>query len=161
MIFNIFNKKNTEEIKAPMSGKIIPLEEVKDEVFSEKMLGDGMALEPEEGIVVAPFDGRVSQIFSTGHAIVLETEKIALLIHIGIDTVKLEGKGFEIIAKENQKVKTGDELIKFDIGFIKEKGYILQSPLVLLKKENIKSIEFTQATKAIRGRDVIMKVHLK
>lgn len=160
MIFNIFNKK-TVEIKAPISGKVIPLEEVKDKVFSEKILGNGIAIEPEEGIVVAPFDGKVSQIFPTGHAIVLETDKISLLIHIGIDTVDLEGKGFEIIAKENQKVKTGDELIKFDIDFIKEKGYIMQSPLVLPEKENIKSIEFTKTIEVMQGRDVIMKVHLK
>lgn len=160
MIFDIFNKKKPIEIKAPISGKTIGLEKVKDEVFAQKMLGDGIAIEPAEGIVVAPFAGKVSQVFPTGHAIVVETKGLSLLIHIGLDTVNLKGQGFKIIAQEGQRIKVGDKLIEFDMEFIEKEGYLLQSPIVFPEGENIKTIEFAKTGEIIRSQDTIMKVCL-
>jgi len=95
VLFGFFGNNNNNNhviIKAPMSGKVINLSDLPDEVFARKMVGDGIAIEPSEGVVVAPFDGRVKQVFSTGHALVLESkEGLAVLIHIGLDTGKLKG----------------------------------------------------------------------
>jgi len=166
---NLFNNKNNKMnksnnyviVKAPISGKVMHLSEVKDEVFANKMVGDGIAIEPSEGSIVAPFDGKVKQLFSTGHAVVLESEEgLAILIHIGIDTVNLEGKGFKIFVKEGQEIKTGDLIIAFDMDYIKRSGYYLQSPIVIPDGKNVKAIEFTDEPYMRKGEDLLMKVRM-
>ncbi len=99
-----FLKKNKEiELISPMTGDIIPLEEVPDPVFSEKMMGDGIAIEPSEGKVLSPIDGKIATIFPTNHAIgLVNKEGLEILIHIGIDTVELKGEGFTRIAEEGK-----------------------------------------------------------
>ncbi|MDN5301823.1 MAG: sugar system component, partial [Thermoanaerobacteraceae bacterium] len=144
------------------SGKVVSLSDLPDEVFAQKMVGDGMAIEPSEGIVVAPFDGRVKQVFSTGHAMVLESkEGLAMLIHIGLDTVNLKGEGFRVLVTEGQDVKTGDPLIEFNMELISKNNYSLKSPIVLPEGDNIKEIEFAGEKEVKRGQDVLMKVKLK
>ncbi len=166
MFGNIFNNKSYDVnnyviIKAPISGKIMDLSEVKDEVFASKMLGDGIAIDPSIGSLIAPFDGIIKQIFPTGHAVVLESKKgLTLLIHIGLDTVNLKGEGFEILAKEGQNIKTKDPIIKFDIDFIRNKQYYLQTPILLPEGNSIKSIEPTKEKYVNAGEDVLMKVSL-
>lgn len=165
LLFGIFGNNNNNNhviIKAPMSGKVISLSDLPDEVFAQKMVGDGMAIEPSEGIVVAPFDGRVKQVFSTGHALVVESkEGLAVLIHIGIDTVNLKGEGFIILVTEGQDVKTGEPLIEFDMKLIAKNNYSLKSPIVLPEGDGIKEIEFTGEKEVMKGRDVLMNVKMK
>lgn len=110
-----FFKKKKEVIYAPCSGQVIPITEVKDPVFSQKLLGDGFAIIPNNKKITAPFTGQVVSIFPTKHAISLKTESgINYLIHIGIDTVRLNGEPFSIFVKENDKVKNGDLIAEVD-----------------------------------------------
>lgn len=120
-MFNFLNKAKLK-IVSPADGKLKSITSVIDEVFSSKALGDGFAIEPTKGIVYSPIVGEVSMIFPTLHAIGLKTRGgVEILIHIGIDTVKLDGEGFETFVRQGQKIKEGDMLIKFDIEEIKNK----------------------------------------
>src|SRR5699024_10076905 len=125
-------KLNNHSVLAPIKGKVIPLEQVKDATFADKLLGDGIAIEPSEGKVYSPVNGTVQVMYKTGHAIgLLSDSGDEILIHIGLDTVKLEGKGFEKIAKQGEHVKAGQLLLKFDMPFIKNQGYDLTTPIVV------------------------------
>ena len=111
------------EISSPVNGKVISLEEVKDPTFSQKLLGDGFAVKPADGTVKAPVDGTVSVVFETGHAVGITTENgTEILIHIGIDTVDMNGKGFRMMVRDGQKVKKGDILVKADLEEIRKAG---------------------------------------
>ena len=120
------------EIKAPVNGKAIDLSEVKDEVFAGGALGKGVAIIPEDGRICAPCDGVVSLVYPTGHAIGIQSENGAeLLIHIGMDTVTLEGKCFDIKVKQGQAVKAGELLIEADLEGIRSAGLDITTPIVV------------------------------
>lgn len=120
------------EILSPLKGDVLALEEVNDEAFSSLAMGKGVAVNPEEGVVVAPFDGTIEMLFKTKHAIGIKSvDGIELLIHIGIDTVKLEGKYFETFVEMNDKVEKGQKLIEFDIEKIKAAGYQCVTPIIV------------------------------
>ncbi len=125
MLKNIFLKnKNSEVIISPVAGNIIPIESVNDEVFSSKMMGDGFAVEPTENEVKVPVSGKIAMLYPSLHAFGIETSNgINILVHIGIDTVSLNGKGFKSMIKENQKVKAGESAIIADFNYIKNQGY--------------------------------------
>lgn len=111
-------------ISAPVSGKVIPISEVNDPVFSQKAMGDGVGIIPDNGTVKAPADGVIETVFPTGHAVGIKTTGgYECLIHIGIDTVSLNGEGFETKVKQGDKVKKGQVLVEFDLDLIKQKGY--------------------------------------
>ncbi len=111
------------EVPAVVDGEIIPIEEVEDQIFSQKLIGDGYGIHPTSQVVYSPIDGRVEQVAESGHAVYLSiSDEIKLLIHIGIDTIDLKGEGFESQLKKGMAVKRGDPLIKFDPKFIKEEG---------------------------------------
>lgn len=140
LVFGIRKDKNEEGIithkdiliHAPVSGKQIPLCQVKDKAFSSKALGEGIAIIPENGHFVSPVDGEIKMIFPTKHAIgILSSEGVELLIHIGIDTVKLEGNHFEILVKNGDEVKVGTPLINADVHKIKQAGYDITTPLII------------------------------
>ena len=125
-LFDLFKKGNKgEEVKkefdgkviAPISGNLMPLSEVPDEVFAQKMIGDGIAIEPTaSGVMVAPASGRIEKIFDTNHAFSIVTPAgIEIFVHLGMDTVKLEGKGFERIAEEGAVVKAGDPIVEVEL----------------------------------------------
>ena len=121
----------TITISSPITGKAVELSEVPDDVFSNKMLGDGVAVKPREEIVKAPEDGEIAFISDTKHAIGFTTDTgINLLIHIGIDTVKLNGEGFEVLVKNGQKVKKGEPMLKLDLGYLKEHAPSMMSPVI-------------------------------
>jgi PTS system beta-glucosides-specific IIC component len=121
-----------EIIKAPLAGKIVALEEVPDEAFAMGVLGKGIAIEPSDGKVVAPADCTVMTLFPTGHAIGLVTDKGAeILIHIGMDTVKLEGKYFTTKVKQGDHVQAGTTLIEFDKDKIAAAGYNTITPVIV------------------------------
>lgn len=126
-----------EYIVSPIKGNAIPLAEVKDAAFASEMLGKGLAIIPSEGKVYAPFDGTVEALFATKHAIGLKSESgIEVLIHIGIDTVKLEGKGFTSHIAQGDMVKKGQLLVEFDIPFIKEQGYDVTTPVMVTNMDD-------------------------
>lgn len=141
-MFKFFKKNKFIEIVAPITGNILPIEEVPDKVFSEKMIGDGLAINPTEGKVVSPIDGTVVTIFPTNHAIgLVAKEGLEILIHIGLDTVELDGLGFKRIIEKDSKVKKGDLLMEFDINIIKEKGKSPITPIIITNMDKVSKID--------------------
>lgn len=131
-------------IHAPLTGEVTPLSEVPDQVFSEKMMGDGIAIKPSQGEVRAPFNGKVQMIFPTKHAIGLVSDSgLELLIHIGLDTVKLNGEGFTLHVEEGQEVKQGDLLINFDLDYIRNHAKSDITPIIVTQG-NITNLDFKQ-----------------
>lgn len=121
-----------EILVSPLKGEVKPLSEVKDEVFSKGALGKGIAIEPKEGKVVAPVNGTIEMVFPTGHAIAITSDNGAeILIHIGMDTVQLEGKHFYPKVKQGDHVKAGEVLLEFDVNAIEEAGYSLITPIIV------------------------------
>lgn len=116
-----------------MTGEIVDITDTSDPVFSGKMVGDGVTIIPTDGDVLAPIDGKIIQMFDTGHALAIESNGIQVLIHIGLDTVELNGQGFTKIAHEGQEVKQGDLLIKVDLEKIKALGKSIESPMVIVE----------------------------
>jgi glucose-specific phosphotransferase system IIA component len=113
---NLFNKIKDLSIYSPISGHIIPLSEIKDEVFSQALMGPGCGIIPTDGQVLAPFDGQVKFVFPTKHAFgLMSSSGVELLIHIGIDTVNLGGEPFKVFIKSNQRIKKGQKLLDFDL----------------------------------------------
>lgn len=118
------NGEATSEFVAPVTGNVIPVNQVKDEAFASEAMGKGVGIEPENGKIYAPFDGNVDAVFPTGHLVGLSDGNGAeVLIHIGVDTVKLEGKGFTTYVAQGDKVKKGDLLVEFDVELLKKEGY--------------------------------------
>jgi beta-glucoside PTS system EIICBA component len=146
------SKKSTlkpSEIAACVKGEMIPLEDVKDPVFANKTMGDGIAFIPEKGEVTSPVDGTIEVAFPTGHAIGLKSaNNDEILIHVGINTVELNGECFKLLVKQGERVTRGQKLIEFDLNKIKEKGYDTTTMLLItesnnktLKKENYRNVE--------------------
>lgn len=126
------------EFSAPITGNVIPMEQVPDPAFSQKMMGDGFAIEPTEGVVQSPVDGIVEVVFPTGHAVGLRSDDGSeILIHLGIDTVELNGKGFEVSVKQGDRVKSGDVLVKVDLDYVKSAGKKTVSPVIFTSGEKI------------------------
>ena len=145
-MFKLFGKKNAievKELKAFVTGKVVAIEEVPDEVFSQKILGDGLAIWPEEGKLYAPGDGTVTVVMAdTKHACGIEFNSgIQILLHVGLDTLELEGKGFKLHVKEGQHIKAGDILIEFDREIIKAAG--LKDIIMMVVTENSKNHQFS------------------
>ena len=140
-----------EEIKSPVKGKVIPLAEVADETFASEMLGTTVAVEPEDGKIVAPCDAEVLNVFDTGHAVCLTTQSGGeLLIHVGVDTVKMEGKGFTKKVSDGAKVNAGDVLIEADLDTIRAAGYPATTMVILTNAD-----DFAEVTKAEPGSAAI------
>lgn len=132
----------TVEICSPLTGEIVPLDVVEDEVFASGVAGLGLAIRPSEGIVHAPCDGKISLVFPSKHAIGMTTKDgVELLIHVGINTVMLEGEGFETLVDEGAQVKAGQPLLRFEPSFIQEKGYLLTSPVLVTNADDFQKIE--------------------
>ena len=144
------------EIAAPVAGRAIPLSEVEDEIFAAGIIGKGIAIEPSDGRVYSPADGTVNH-FCTKHAIGIFSDIGAeLLIHIGIDTVKLGGMHYNIIMQEGAKVKKGDLLATFDISGIKEAGYKTITPIVICNSAAFKEIN-TFAADDVQAGDILIE----
>lgn len=131
-----------EVLCAPVKGRVIPIEEVGDPTFAEKILGDGAAIIPDTGLIVSPSDATVDTVFDTNHAISLATDNGAeLLIHVGIDTVKLNGKHFKSMVKDGDRVKMGQPLLEFDLDKIKEEGYDTTTSVVITNDKDYAKID--------------------
>ena len=145
-----------ETFGSHMRGSVIALKDVPDEVFSGEILGNGGAILPSEGKLFSPCDGEIDSFTDTKHAVnIISNGGAQILLHIGIDTVKLGGKHFTLHAKEGQKIKKGDLLISFDINAIKKAGYSLVSPMVICNSDNYENIELTKSKSVGVGNDFI------
>lgn len=148
----------SDTILSPISGTVLPLSAAKDAAFANGTLGKGVVILPQKGEVVSPVDGTVTAMFPTLHAIGITSDSgIELLIHIGLDTVQLNGKGFEAFVKCDDKVKKGQKLITFDKKSIEEAGYSLQTPVIITNSEDLLDIIET-TEKDIKAKDELMKV---
>ena len=149
-MFNLFGKKkksaNVVAVYAPADGKVMPITEVKDDVFSTKMLGDGLAVKADNGEIFAPVAGEITTVFPTKHAIGITTEQgLEILIHLGLDTVELKGEPFETLIKVGDKVKAGDPIVKMDLDKIQAAGYDDTVIVVYTNMDLLESISEVQA----------------
>ena len=150
----------TEEVYSVADGQVVALEQVKDPVFAQKMMGDGFAVEPANGNIVSPVSGTVSSIFPTKHALGLVTEAgLEVLVHIGLDTVSLEGKPFTVHVAEGQKVAAGDLLVTADLDAIRAAGRETSTVVVFTNAEAIKSVKLEQ-TGSLAAKTAVAKVEL-
>ncbi|SFV66765.1 PTS system, glucose-specific IIA component [hydrothermal vent metagenome] len=155
-MFGLF-KKSKQVIISPMDGDIIPLEDVPDEVFSKGLSGDGMAIVPLSGTVVAPIDGVVSRIFPTNHAFLISKKNgIEVMVHIGLDTVELKGEGFERLVEEGAKVSSGTPIISVDLDYLESRGKKIVTPVLINCEKNIKIEKHKIGT--IREGEMLMEV---
>ncbi len=139
-----------------LNGAVVDLEDVEDDVFSQKILGEGIAVEPSEGKLYAPCDGKVDSVFDTKHAVnILSSDGAEVLLHIGIDTVKLGGKHFESHVSDGQEIKRGDLLITFDIEAIKAEGYKVTTPLIIGNTDDYSAIAAAAQGKISAGSKIL------
>jgi len=163
LLFGKNERKDIANVKsqiwAPLSGEIMEFAQVPDPVFANELLGPGLAIYPTSGEILAPFDGEVIALFPTGHAIGLKsTEGVECLIHCGIDTVDLQGKGFKVMVSQGDKVKLGTVLIKADLKLLASKGKNLATPIVITNSDKW-SIEFARKDgEVVAGEDVLFLV---
>lgn len=159
MFKNLFRKTHTQNLYAPVNGEIVQLEQVNDPVFSQKIMGEGIAIIPVDGEIVAPVDGEVTMIASTNHAIGIRTKKgTEILIHIGLETVALKGKGFEVLVKEGEQVSTGQPLITFDLPYIRDHAKDIITPIIITNGNDDKNqqITLTSEKKALAGKTLLV-----
>jgi len=163
MFKKLFGKKEIiESIVSPITGTVVQIEDVADQVFSQKMIGDGLAIDPSEGVVAAPIDGEVVQIFPTYHAVGIRSKNgLEVLIHIGMDTVAMGGEGFEGHVTQGDQVKAGDKLITFNLDLIKEKAASTISPVVITNFEAVESLAKSGSSSVVRGQTVLLEAKLK
>ena len=166
-MFGLFKKKKEEKkdnslrLVAPVNGKSLPLSEVPDPVFAQKMAGDGLAMDPADDIIVAPADGELTLVFNTKHAFAMTLDNgIELLVHIGIETVSLNGEGFEQLAEAGTKVKAGTPIIKVDREFVKSKNLPLITPVLITNPDKLKSITPVENVDTVAGETTILEYTL-
>ncbi len=148
-----------ETLKSPLTGNLVKMPDIPDPVFSSGAMGQGIAVEPTEGKVFAPADAEVTTLFPTGHAIGLLTSKgTEILIHIGMDTVEMDGKGFTVHVAQGDKVKQGQLLIDFDIDEIKKAGHPIVTPVIVTNTASYKEVNPVEGTKIKNGDDLISTV---
>lgn len=152
---------NILELASPLSGTAVPLEQVPDPAFAEKQMGEGIAIEPAEGKVYAPFDATVAHVIKSKHALILEhASGVQVLIHVGINTVSLKGSGFTTRANIGDKVKAGELLLEFDMEAIRAAGYPLITPIITAGQDMVERIE-EKTGPATAKQTSILTVHLK
>ncbi|QDJ12948.1 PTS glucose transporter subunit IIA [Mergibacter septicus] len=156
-LFGSKDSKSVEvEIFAPLTGEIVNIEDVPDVVFSEKIVGDGIAIRPTGDEIVAPVDGVIGKIFETNHAFSMESDDgIELFVHFGIDTVELKGEGFQRIAQEGQKVKKGETIIKLDLSLLESKAKSILTPVVVSNMDEISHMD-KKTGETVAGETVVL-----
>ncbi|MDO4307083.1 MAG: beta-glucoside-specific PTS transporter subunit IIABC [Eubacteriales bacterium] len=151
-------KSTGMELGCPVKGQVIPVSDVKDEVFASRGMGDGVGIIPEEGKVYAPFDGTVEAVFPTGHAVGISANGVETLIHIGINTVELDGKGFEVKVQQGDAVKKGDLLVEFDKAMIEKSGYDSTVIFIVTDMDEDAQLE-VHAGKKLNVSEEVMRVN--
>lgn len=164
MFKDFFHKKNSiqiEDVFSPLYGDIIPLADVPDPVFSQKLMGDGIAIIPKSGKVVSPVNGHIVQVFPTKHAIGIQSEKgLEILIHIGLETVELDGEGFDLLVNCDNSVKAGDPLINVDLENLKNNNKEIVSPMIITNMDKVLSIELGHMQETTWG-EVLLNCKIK
>lgn len=155
-MFNLFKKKG-HVLGAPTKGKAVPLSEVNDPTFAEEMLGKGAAVIPSEGKIYAPADGEIGMVFDTLHAVSMVTDFGAeVLIHVGLDTVKMNGEGFTGHVKAGDHVKKGELLLEVDLEKVKAAGYDIITPVLVCNTPDYKSVENVGTKDVAAGDDLVI-----
>ena len=149
----------TLTLLAPVSGVIVPLAQVPDPAFSRRLAGDGLALDPLDQRVVAPCDARVLHVHRAGHALTLSASGLEILIHVGLDTVTLNGKGFEPRARAGDEVRAGDLLLTFDADYVARHARSLITPVLVVSMDRVAGLQ-VRAGRVVAGRDALIEVRL-
>jgi PTS system beta-glucosides-specific IIC component/PTS system sucrose-specific IIC component len=145
-----------ENIAAPLEGEVVLMKDVPDKAFSDELMGKGIAIDPIDGIVVAPVNGKIVHIFDTKHAIAIETEKgVEILIHIGIDTVKMEGEGFESFVKDGDTITKGQKLVEFDLNLVKTKAKSQITSIIITNSNDMKFVTESKYGKIKREEELL------
>ena len=156
-MFKFFKKKHEPVLFTPIEGKCIPIEQVPDQVFAKKMMGEGIAFIPSSNQVFAPCDATVSMIASTHHAIGLINEDgVEILIHIGLDTVNYQGKGFKVYVEKNERVKKGELLIEFDKDFFESENVSLITPMIITNYRQFR-LDYLKQDENVTEADVVLR----
>ena len=146
-------------ITSPLAGEVKELSQATDPVFAQGLMGRGVVIVPSQGELVSPVNGRVTVFFPTKHAIgILSDEGVEILMHIGMDTVNLEGKGFEGYVSQGDKVKVGDKLISFDIDMIKKAGYVTETPVIITNSDKYQVEVLEQLPRVVERGSQLMNV---
>jgi|SRR5690625_1080710 len=158
MLKNLFNKPKETKIFAPANGEIVALEDVPDPVFSQKMMGEGIAIVPAEGKIVSPVDGEIIQVPDTKHAIGIRSEDgMEILIHVGLETVALKGEGFNTNVQTGDQVSVGQALLDFDLEYVRENAENMITPIVITNSSNSdKQYTMTTEKEGSAGETVII-----
>ncbi|MDE9830116.1 PTS sugar transporter subunit IIA [Staphylococcus delphini] len=158
------NEEANKEIQvyAPMTGEYVKIEDIPDPVFAQKMMGDGFGIRPTEGKVVSPIAGVVDNVFPTKHAIGLKADNgLEVLVHIGLDTVQLNGEGFETLVNSGDTVKVGDPLVTFDVDYIDQHAKSIVSPVIITNTDQTAAIAIQQAAQLNKGETSVIEVTMK
>ncbi len=157
MMFQIFKKKEPVVLYAPVTGTSVALENVPDQVFAQKMMGDGIAFMPETDTICAPCNGKITMVAHTLHAVGITADNGAeILIHIGLDTVSLNGKGFTALVNVGDKVKKGTPLIQIDMAFMKEQQMVLTTPMVVTNTSDFSMVIEEAGSHVIMGENKVI-----
>ena len=147
------------EVFTPMDGEYVNIEDIPDPVFAQKMMGEGFGISPSSGEVVAPIAGTVDNVFPTKHAIGLKADNgLEVLVHIGLDTVQLNGEGFETFVESGQRVEVGDTLLKFDVDYIKENAKSIISPVIITNSDQAETIKVHASETMSKGNTKVVDV---
>ena len=158
-MFDFFN--NEIKITAPVSGKTVALDSVSDPVFSDRMIGDGIAIIPDDNLYVAPCSGELAMIFPTGHAYAIRTQDgVEILVHIGLDTVNAGGHGFKVYKKQGDKVKKGDPIVKLDMEYMIQNGFDLITPVIITSTHTFKKYEINVDSEVKGGITPVITIKL-
>lgn len=156
---NVLEKAVIETLVAPCDGVVKDITEAEDEVFSSGILGTGIVIIPAEGRIYAPCDGIITSFFSTGHAIGIHSiEGSEILIHIGADTVKLDGKGFEKKKSQGDKVSKGEILLEFDIEMLENEGYSISTPMIITNSDEYTDVIIEKFGKVNKGEEILILI---
>lgn len=156
---NSLEKAIIETLVAPCDGEVKDITEAEDEVFSSGILGTGIVIIPAEGRIYAPCDGIITSFFSTGHAIGIHSiEGSEILIHIGADTVKLDGKGFEKKKSQGEKVSKGEILLEFDIEMLRNEGYSISTPMIITNSDEYTDVIIEKFGKVNKGEEILILI---
>ncbi|WP_192937808.1 glucose PTS transporter subunit IIA, partial [Klebsiella aerogenes] len=155
----VANAKTVEALVSPITGEVVALEQVPDEAFASKAVGDGIAVKPTDNIVVAPAAGTVVKIFNTNHAFCLETDNGAeIVVHMGIDTVALEGKGFKRLVEEGAQVKAGEPILEMDMAFLNANARSMISPVVCSNSDDYSALVIQATGNVVAGQTPLFEI---
>jgi glucose PTS system EIICBA or EIICB component len=156
---HINNSSDDSVIFSPLKGEILSLSRVPDDTFSQKMMGEGVCIDPAEGKIYSPCDGEVAVIFKTNHAVsILADNGAEILVHIGIDTVKMNGEGFRGLVNNGDRIKAGQLLIEFDLGLVKARAKSHLTPIVVTNSSDLKQVDILKVSGKLEAQQPLFRI---